>query len=290
MFDTGGVPASPSPFLHHADAGSGHGPDVVDGTAPGVISGEDQRSTLRRLSELIRPVTLAAERRLPVDESLTALLPDGALERGSVLRITGVGATSLALALVAAASQQGSWSAVIGLPELALVAADEHGVALGRLALIEVPGWRRCAEVVAALIDGMDFVLLDGRAELRAVEIRRVTARMREQGSVLLLVDPGLSRVPSVPISRSMSQAVLSRSAEHWSPDVVLRLGSPQWSGVGQGHGLLRQRRVVIDAVGRGRSARPRHLEVLLPDHHGSVASTSSDAPSLLGRGHRVAG
>lgn len=270
MFDTGGVTASPSPFLHQADA--------------------DQRSTLRRLSELIRPLTLAAERRLPVAESIAALLPDGALERGSVLRVTGVGATSLALALVAAASQEGSWSAVVGLGELALVAADEHGVALGRLALIEVSGWRRCAEVVAALIDGMDFVLLDARAELRAVEIRRVTARMREQGSVLLLVDPGLPRATSAPMSRSMSQPMLSQSADGWSPDVVLRLGSPQWSGVGQGHGLLRHRRVVIEAAGRGRSARSRRIEVLLPDDHGSIASTSSDAPSLLGRGHRVTG
>ncbi len=269
MFDTGEVTASPSPFLHQADA--------------------DQRSTLRRLSELIRPLTLAADRRLPVAESLAALLPDGALERGSVLQVTGVGATSLALALVAAASQEGSWSAVVGLGELALVAADEHGVALGRLALIEVSGWRRCAEVVAALIDGMDFVLLDARAELRAVEIRRVTARMREQGSVLLLVDPGLPR-PSSATIRSTSRSVLSQSADGWSPDVVLRLGSPQWSGVGQGHGLLRHRRVVIEASGRGRSARPRRLEVLLPDDHGSIASTSPDAPSILGRGHRVAG
>jgi hypothetical protein len=253
--------------------------------APDAISGADQRSTLRRLSELIRPVTLAAERSLPVAESLATLLPDGALARGSVLRVAGVGSTSLALALIAKASQEGSWSSIIGLGELALVAAEEHGIALGRLALIEVPQWRRCAEVVAALIDGFDLVLLDARAELRAVEIRRITARMREQGSVLILVDPGLPRASSALMSRS----VLSQSADGWSPDVVLTLGSPQWSGVGSGHGLLRHRRVTIDAVGRGRSARPRHLEVLLPDRHGSVAA-SSDAPSIMGRGHRVAG
>jgi hypothetical protein len=257
--------------------------------APDAISGADQRSTLRRLSELIRPVTLAAERGLPVVESLAALLPDGALARGSVVRVAGVGSTSLALALIAKASQEGSWSSIIGLGELALVAAEEHGIALGRLALIEVPQWRRCAEVVAALIDGFDLVLLDARAELRAVEIRRITARMREQGSVLILIDPGLPGASSAPMSRSMSRSVLSQSADGWSPDLVLTLGSPQWSGVGSGHGLLRHRRVTIDAVGRGRSARPRHLEVLLPDRHGSVA-TSSETSSIVGRGHRVAG
>jgi len=86
-----------------------------------------------------------------------------------------------------------------------------------------------------------------------------------------------------------MSRSILSQSADGWSPDVVLTLGSPQWSGVGSGHGLLRHRRVTIDAVGRGRSARPRHLEVLLPDRHGSVAA-SSETSSIVGRGHRVAG
>jgi len=268
---------------------------MASGSISAATSDADQRSTLRRLSELIRPVTLAAERSLPVAEPLATLLPDGALGRGSVLRVAGVGSTSLALALIAKASQEGSWSSIIGLGELALVAAEEHGIALGRLALIEVPQWRRCAEVVAALIDGFDLVLLDARAELRAVEIRRITARMREQGSVLILVDPGLPRASSAPMSRSMSmsrsvsRSVLSQSADGWSPDVVLTLGSPQWSGVGSGHGLLRHRRVTIDAVGRGRSARPRHLEVLLPDRHGSVAA-SSDAPSIMGRGHRVAG
>lgn len=279
MFDTGGVSPSPGPFLDQAD-------DAVSRAAD-TTAGVDQRSTLRRLSELIRPVTLAAERRLPVAGSLAALLPDGALSRGSVLRIAGVGATSLALALVAAASDEGSWSAVIGLGELALAAVDEHGIALGRLALVEVAEWRRCADVLAALIDGIDLVLLDARAELRAVEIRRVTARLREQGSVLLLVDPGLPR--------SVSSSMPSQSAGAWSPDLVLTLGSPQWSGIGQGHGLLRHRQVVIDAVGRGRSARPRRLEVLLPDHRGSVAPAASesgatDVSSLIGQGHRVAG
>lgn len=287
MFDTGGVTASPSPSLHQ--------PEPEPGT--------DQRSVLRQLTELIRPVTLAAERRLPVSDPLVAVLPDGALLRGSMLRTTGVGATSLALALIAAASREGSWCAVIGLPELALVAADEHGITMERLALIEVPAWRRCAEVVAALIDGIDLVLLDARASLSAVETRRIAARLREQGSVLIVVDPGLPTVSSVAGSSSVTRSPLSQSAGGWSPDVVLTLGSPRWSGVGQGHGLLRRRRVVIDAIGRGRSARPRRLDVLLPDDHGSVAvvsdalpsitasnTASGDAPMRVMRGHRVAG
>ncbi len=305
MFDTGGVTASLS-------------------NLPGNLPGNLPKSVaLRRLTELVRPVALAGQRTLPVAEPLAGLLPDGALARGSMLQIVGVGATSLALALVAAASQDGSWSAVIGLPELGLVAAEEHGVALTRLALIEVPRWRRAAELVAAVIDGIDLVLLDARVPLRAIEVRRVTARLREQGAVLLMVEPGLP-------GGSWSQSALTQAAGGWSPDVVLTSTMPShpdsgqsvagqsvsgqsvsgqsvsgWSGLGHGHGVLRQRRVTIDATGRGRSARPRQLELLLPDVHGavdgwtdvsssikpsSIAHASTDALSFLRRGPRVAG
>ena len=295
MFDTGGVTASLSNL-----------PGNLPGTTPKSVA-------LRRLTELVRPVALAGQRTLPVAEPLAGLLPDGALARGSMLQIVGVGATSLALALVAAASQDGSWSAVIGLPELGLVAAEEHGVALTRLALIEVPRWRRAAELVAAVIDGIDLVLLDARVPLRAIEVRRVTARLREQGAVLLMVEPGLP-------GGSGSQSALTQAAGGWSPDVVLTSTMPShpdsgqsvagqsvsgWSGLGHGHGVLRQRRVTVNATGRGRSARPRQLELLLPDIHGavdgwtdvsssikpsSIAHASKDALSFLRRGPRVAG
>jgi hypothetical protein len=284
--------------------------DIPDTTSKSVA--------LRRLTELVRPVALAGQRTLPVAEPLAGLLPDGALTRGSMLQVVGVGATSLALALVAAASQDGSWSAIIGLPELGLVAAEEHGIALARLALIEVPRWRRAAELVAAVIDGIDLVLLDARVPLRAIEVRRITARLREQGAVLLMVEPGLP-------GESGSQSALTQAAGGWSPDVVLTSTLPSysvsghsvsgWSGLGHGHGVLRQRRVIVDATGRGRSSRPRRLELLLPDVHGVVdrwtnvpsspgpsshgpsslgpsshAYASTDASSFLRRGPRVAG
>ena len=223
-----------------------------------------------------------------------------------MLQVGGVGATSLALALISAASQDGSWSAVIGLPELALVAVQEHGIALDRLALIEVPRWRRAAELVAAIIDGIDLVLLDARVPLTATEIRRVTARLREQGSVLLMVHPG---VPDASVVRTATM----QSAGGWSPDVILTStvsGGPVsgerssgWSGLGYGHGVLRSRRVIVDATGRGRSSRPRRIELLLPDAHGAAAhcpvgASSAPQSSIIGseaasfhpRSHRVAG
>src|SRR5439155_174136 len=67
--------------------------------------------------------------------------------------VWSAGATSLLLALIAAASRAGSWCAVVGVPALGVAAADGLGVALDRLALVPYPGpdW---ATVVAALLDG----------------------------------------------------------------------------------------------------------------------------------------
>ena len=259
MFDTGGVTASPSPSFLHT------GTDPATDSA--LDSRVDTRSTLRRLSELIRPVTFAREQTMPVLDPLVALLPDGGLTRGSLLQVCGVGATSLALSLMAAGSQDGSWAAVIGLPELGLVAAAEHGLVLDRLALIDAPPTRRGAELVAAVLDGVDLVLLDARMALSGVESRRIAARLRERGSVLIMVEPVCSMGPRPSLSRtSMSQA-----AGGWSPDVVLTVARSQWQGLGEGHGMLCRRRVRIDAIGRGRAARPRQLEVLLPAEQGSV-------------------
>ncbi len=270
MFDTGGVTASPSPsFLH-------------TGTDPAFDPASESRSTLRRLSELIRPVTFAREQTLPVLEPLAPLLADGALTRGSLLRVCGVGATSLALSLMAAGSRDGSWSAVIGLPELGLVAAAEHGLILDRLALIDAPPTRRGAELIAAVLDGVDLVLLDARMMLSGAESRRIAARLRERGSVLIMVEPVCSMAPVMALSRTSTArtstaraatagASMSHAAGGWSPDVVLTVAGSQWQGLGEGHGMLRRRRARIDAVGRGRAARPRRVEVLLPADEGSV-------------------
>ena len=260
MFDTGGVSASPSPSV----------PD------PGTDSGTDPGSVLRRLSELVRPVTFARERTLPVLEPLAPLLPDGVLTRGSLVRVGGVGAPSLALSLMAAASGDGSWAAVIGLPELGLVAAAEHGLMLDRLALIDAPPTRRSAELIAAVLDGIDLVLLDSRVPISGMESRRIAARLRERGSVLITVEPASSMGRVKAPHSSMSQA-----AGGWSPDLVLMVGASQWQGLGQGNGMLCRRRVHVEASGRGRAARPRHLEVLLPAEQGRVESLRPDPSSI---------
>src|SRR5918998_5736609 len=117
-------------------------------------------STLvKRASELGADVAgLGVDRMLPVLPDLRDLFPGGGLRRGSTVAITaGRGATTLLLATLAAASQAGSWCAVVGMPQLGLVAADEIGITLDRLALVPHPG-PQWTNVVSVLLDGFDAV------------------------------------------------------------------------------------------------------------------------------------
>ena len=200
---------------------------------------------LAGLPESVRPVALAGQRVLPVPASLAGLLPGGGLRRGSTVAVAG--STSLALALVAGPSAAGSWCAAVGLPSLGLVAAAEVGVDLGRLALVAAPGadW---AAVVAALLDALDVVVVRPPRTVRAADARRLGARARERGSVL------------VPLGR-------------WDgADVRLSVASSAWEGVGQGAGPLRARRMEVLAEGRGAAARPRRARLWLPTPEGGVA------------------
>ena len=133
-------------------------------------------------------VDLARDRRLPVLPALEALLPGAGLRRGTTVAVgaaPGVaGATSLALALAAGASQAGSWVAAVGLGSLGLVAAAELGVALERLVMVAEPGRDRegWASVMGALVDGFDIVLVAALGRLRPADARRLVARVRERG------------------------------------------------------------------------------------------------------------
>ena len=96
---------------------------------------------------------------LPVAADLRGVLPYG-LARGNTVAVTAAGAasTSLLILLLAAVSQGGGWCAVVGLPALSPVAAQEAGVSLDRLALLPDPG-PDLAATVAVLLDGVEVVL-----------------------------------------------------------------------------------------------------------------------------------
>ena len=124
-----------------------------------------------------------SESLLPMPESLAGSLP--ALPRGSV--VVAKGPRSLTLGVVAAVTAAGGHAAVVGQPDVGLLAAVEMGADLTRLALVPDPGTDP-VEVAAVLLDGMDLVVLGlaGRS-VPLSRARAVTARARNKGCTLLV-------------------------------------------------------------------------------------------------------
>lgn len=137
---------------------------------------------IRTASRLAEVPVGAAGRVLPVRAELAELLPQRGLRRGSTVVVRG--STSVLLALLAAATEAGSWAAVVGMPELGLLAAAELGVVVRRLALVPRPG-AELGAVVAALLDGLDLVVV--APDTSAVAHRPGAQRSGAQG-------PGVQR------------------------------------------------------------------------------------------------
>jgi hypothetical protein len=172
------------------------------------------------------------------------------------------GSLALLLALLAEATMQGTWAAVVGVADLGVLAAAEAGVAVRRLALIPRPG-PDPAPTVAALLDGVGLVVLAGADRVPAGAQRSLAARARQRGSVLL----PLGRWPGA--------------------DVELDCGTSAWYGAHHGYGRLGSREVVVRAAGRGAAARPRTVRLLLPGPGGPVAVVPAVSAHLPG-GPRV--
>lgn len=194
----------------------------------------------------------ATGRVLPVVPALAGLLPDTGLRRGSTVAVHG--GTSLLLALLAAATEAGSWAAVVGMPSLGIAAAAEYGVDVTRLALVPRPGVELPA-VVAALLDGVDLVVVQPETVPAAVA-RRLSARARHRGAVLL-------------------------SSGAWpAADVELSCRRSPWSGPSSGYGHLQSRQVQVRSHGRGAAARPQTATLHLPSPDGQVTQ-AHPSPAL---------
>ena len=99
------------------------------------------------------------------------------------------GARSLLLSMVAAVTAAGGNAAIVGQPDIGLLAAVEMGADLSRLAVIPDPGTDP-VEVAAVLIDGMDLVVLGlGGRLVPQTRARAVLARARQKGCTLLVTD-----------------------------------------------------------------------------------------------------
>lgn len=193
------------------------------------------------------PDPLSDARVLPVHPSLTGLLPGGALERGSTIVVGG--STSLVLALLAQASREGSWAAFVGLPRVGVLAAHQLGLDLSRLVLVPAPG-PDGPTVLAALLDGVD-VVVTGDVALTDADRRRLSARARERGALLVSTMP-------------------------WpGAHVTLTAQVARWEGLGRGEGRLRSRRLVVRGGGRGAAARGWSAEVVVPPPAGAAGESA---------------
>lgn len=166
----------------------------------------------------------------PLDE----LFPGRGLRPGAVVALGGgSGSTSLLLRLLAGPLSQGSWGVVVGIPVLGLEAAADLGVDLGRLVVVPRPdeNGRVWLEVVASLLASFDLVALRPPGRCRAGEARRLAARARQGGGVLLLAAP----------ARAWPEPV----------DIELVVTASAWHGLEEGHGRLGYR--LLDVVSSGR-------------------------------------
>jgi hypothetical protein len=197
---------------------------------------------LSALAERIAPLALARERTLPVADELADLFVERGLVRGRIMACAGQAATSLALALVAPAVAAGSWLATIDVPTIGLDAASEFGIALERVVAVRTEA-TRWPDVVAAAADGFDLLIARVPPDASPSAVRKVATRLRQRDVVMLVLgDPG-------PLSC----------------DGVLDAGRAEWFGLGDGHGHLQHRRLVVEASGRRLHGR-RRCELALPD------------------------
>ena len=151
------------------------------------------------------------------------------------------GTTSLALALLSGPSAGGAWCAVVGAPDLGLVAAAQLGLDLERLAVVPWPG-PKWAVVTAALLEGFDMVLLRPGGHVSNSDARKLEARARERGSVLAVMGDG------------------------WPGTADVRLGivAGCWRGIEDGCGYLWGREVDVVSAGRGAATRQRRARTWL--------------------------
>ncbi|WP_246199021.1 hypothetical protein [Actinomadura syzygii] len=203
---------------------------------------------------------------VPVLPALRTVVPGGGLRPGSVVGLGGPGAASLGLALVAGVSRhggedgEGGWCGVVGVPGFGVAAAAGMGAEPERLLLVDEPG-DRWPDVVAALCEAVELVLLCPPERPGAAAVRRLSALARRHGCVLTLT---------------------GAFAREW-PGVRLRLhvADAAWDGLAAGHGRLTGRRVQVVAEGRDAPGAGRRAALWLPAPDGTVRPDEAVRPPL---------
>lgn len=193
-------------------------------SARSVTALDPARSVVEQLRERVAAMEhKPALQPVPTVAGLADLVP---LHAGATY---AVDSASLALALVAGASQAGEWVGFAGCADFGVEAAAELGIELSRTVLVPDPG-EHWLEVTAALVDVLRVVVLRPPAHVDERTAGILDSRLRTRSAVLVVHG-------------------------HW-PRVEARLSIEQsaWRGPAAGTGQLEERRARV-AVHRG--ARP---------------------------------
>jgi hypothetical protein len=188
-----------------------------------------------RPATVLRPAASIERDVLPLDAALAGVI-DGGVMRGRSVVCSGDAAVALSMRVVARATQEGAWLAVVGVDDIGLLAAAEQGIALQRTVLVCAPrASREWAAAVATAIDGFALVMLQVPPSITVGEARKLMTRVQARRAVVVIVDP--ARQP----------AVISA----FRPDVVLHTSTRQWFGIGNGVGHVQAREVRVEVSGR---------------------------------------
>ena len=209
----------------------------------------DARAALERITALRSRVSEMEATRvdvqgLPTAAALQSLLPGGAIRVGGSYAVQE--SVLLAMTMLQAASAEGAWCAVVGVPSFGVEAAAAMGIDLERLVLVPDPG-DQWLTVTAALADVAQIVLTRPLGRVVPGDVSRLAARLRQRGGALV----ALGSWPGA--------------------DVTLRVTESVWSGIGDGHGHLAERRATVTASGRAGAGRPVSADLLLPAADGAV-------------------
>lgn len=171
---------------------------------------------------------------LPVHPILAPAFPGG-LRRGGIYHLTG--SLTIALGLIAGASDAGGWAGVVGIPDLGIEAAADWGIDLDRLILLPTGG-KDWTQVIAALIEAVDLVIAPTPPRLAPAELNRLTARLRDRRATVVV----LGRWPAGSLAH-------------------VHAHTERWDGIGGGRGYLTRRHLRLDITERHRT-RSVHLEL----------------------------
>lgn len=203
------------------------------------MSGHTRAERIRELRARIREMEPAHlnERVIPTHPDIAALLPGGGLQQGAAYSMDH--SAMLLITLLAEPSQQGSWCAIVGMPEFGTEAAHRAGINLERLVLVPRPG-QHWLTVASALADVMGIVVLTPPRRVPEQTLSRFHARLRERGTT-----------------------VLARG--HWpGSEAHISLSHSSWTGLGDGYGYLAQREATVTVTHRSTGV-PRSTRLQWP-------------------------